>query len=264
MIRLLFLGDIVGKPGREAVKRLVPGLRNRHRLDCIVANAENAAGGAGLTTSIAHELKGYGLDALTLGDHCWDQRGFAEEIDRLDFVCRPTNLPESCPGRRELLVDLPGGKRLGVVTILGRQFMKIHADDPFRAAEQVVDELGRAADLLLVEIHAEATSEKVAMGWLLDGRAAAVLGTHTHIPTADARILPRGTAYLTDAGMSGPYESILGREVAPGIARFLDGLPRRHPVAEGDVRLCGVLLELDPAKGVATKIERLEVPLELL
>jgi len=261
MVRILFIGDIVGKPGRDAAKRLVRGLRNQHRLDLVVANGENAAGGAGITTSIAHELKQAGIDAITLGDHCWDQRGFPEEIDRLDFVCRPYNLPQGCPGKRELLVDLPNGKRLGVATILGRQFMKIHADDPFKAAEEVVDALGKAADILLVEIHAETTSEKVAMGWLLDGRAAAVLGTHTHIPTADGRILPRGTAYLTDAGMTGPYESILGREVAPGIARFLDGLPRRHPVAEGDVRLCGVLLELDADKGIATKIERLEVAL---
>lgn len=256
-MRILFIGDIVGKPGREVVRQILPRLKEELRAEIIVANAENAAGGAGLTTVTAREILAAGVDAITLGDHVWDQRGFSEEIDGLESVCRPANLPPENPGRTHLVVE-KNGFRLGLVTVLGRTFMKLNADCPFRTADAKLKALRKETDAVLVEIHAEATSEKIALGWYLDGRAAAVIGTHTHTPTADARLLPRSTAYLTDAGMTGPYESVLGREIGPILGRFLDGLPRKWPVAEGDLRLCGVLIEIDPESGQATRCERVE------
>lgn len=236
----------MGKPGREAVKALVPRWRTEQRLDFVIANGENAAGGAGLSAEKALELLAAGVDALTLGDHVWDQRGFEQEIGRLPRVCRPLNLPRQCPGLDSLILE-KDGFRLAVATVLGRQFMNlVKPDCPFLTADHWLTSLAGRAEAALVEIHAEATSEKIALGWFLDGRAAAVLGTHTHIPTADATVLPRGTAYQTDVGMTGPYASVLGREVQPVVARFLDGMPRKFPVAEGDVRLCGGILELSP------------------
>lgn len=258
MPRLLFIGDIVGRPGRETVRQCLPSLREELSLDFVIANAENAAGGAGLTATIAHELLGYGCDALTLGDHVWDQRGFEEEIKALPLVCRPFNLPGSNPGATHLIVE-KNGLRLAVATFLGRHFLGLKADCPFLAADRWLAQMHGQADATLAEIHAEATSEKVAFGWFLDGRATCVLGTHTHIPTADATVLPRGTGYLTDVGMTGPYASVIGREIAPSVARFLDGLPRKHPVAEADRRLCAALVEFDPC-GVCSRCELLVRP----
>ncbi|MGF1449269.1 MAG: YmdB family metallophosphoesterase [Opitutales bacterium] len=257
-MRLLFLGDIVGKPGRRYLRQRLARLRDELGADLVVANGENAAGGSGLTGAMAEELHGAGVDALTLGDHVWDQRGFEQEIDQLERVCRPANLPANCPGRRSLVVEA-AGVRVGIFTILGRTFMNMKAECPFLCADALMDELRDAADAWLVEVHAETTSEKCALGWYLDGRASLVVGTHTHIPTADGRILPRGTAYQTDAGMSGPYASCLGRDIQPVILRFLDGMPRRFTVAEEDVRLCGCVVDIDPASGAATHYERVEV-----
>ena len=258
MRRILFIGDIVGRPGRDWVQSCLPGLREARKIDIVIANAENSAGGAGLNARIAGELKEAGVDAITLGDHAWDQRGFEREIDTLDYVCRPANLAPQCPGRRYLIVEKDGWK-LAIFTVLGRNFMGLKADCPFLCADALLTELKKEADASLVEIHAEATSEKVAMGWFLDGRASAVLGTHTHQPTADGRVLPRGTAYLTDAGMTGPYESVLGREIQAVVTRFLDGMPRRFEVAQGDVRLCGALVDIDEKNGAAIAFERIEV-----
>ena len=260
-MRLLFIGDIVGSPGREVVARRLPELRAELGLDLVIANAENSAAGAGMSAKIAPELLANGVDAITLGDHVWDVKGFAGEIDGLEKVCRPANLSPNAPGRRFLVVEADGF-RLGVATILGRTFMKVPADDPYRAADALLKELAPQCDAVFVEMHAEATSEKIAMGWYLDGRALGVVGTHTHVPTADARVLPRGTAYHTDAGMTGPYESVLGREIQPILAKLLDGLPRRWPVAQGDVRLCGTLIDFDPAGNYATRCETFSCPLE--
>lgn len=254
-MRILFLGDIVGKPGREFVKAQVHKLREELKLDFVVANGENSAAGSGITGAIAGEILDAGVDGITLGDHIWDQRGFVDEIGTLRSVCRPANLPAENPGRTFMVLENNGFK-LGVFTVLGRTFMKTSADCPFRTADHLIGELHTQCDAILAEIHAETTSEKVAFGWYLDGRAQIVVGTHTHIPTGDATILPRGTAYQTDAGMSGPYESILGREIQPILLKFLDGLPRRWPVAENDVRLCGTLVEIDVEKGVATSCEQ--------
>jgi len=258
MPKILFLGDIVGRPGRDAVRRRVPQLRVELGLDLIIANAENAAAGSGLTAAMAQELLGAGLDALTLGDHVWDQRNFDAEITSLERVCRPANLPPQCPGRTHLLVTAASGFKLGIFTVLGRNFMGLKAECPFAAADRMLTEHGKSADAWLVESHMEATSEKVALGWYLDGRCAAVLGTHTHVPTADTAIRPRGTAYQTDVGMSGPYASVIGRDIQVSIARFLDGMPRKSEVATGDVRLCGCLVEIDAASGLATRAERFE------
>ncbi|MCC5804993.1 MAG: YmdB family metallophosphoesterase [Opitutales bacterium] len=261
MPRLLFLGDIVGRPGRSAVIARLRALRADLGADWVVANAENAAGGSGLNASIARDLAAAGVDAITLGDHCWDQRGFDREIGALEHVCRPANLPAACPGRTHIVLE-NDGFRLAVFTLLGNQFMKVDAEHPFRAVEAWLDRLRKEADAVFLEFHAETTSEKIAMGWFLDGRAAAVVGTHTHVPTADARILPRGTAYITDVGMSGPYASVLGREIAPILARMSDGMPRRFPVAAGDVRICGVVIDIDPGTCRATSIKRIEIPAE--
>ena len=258
MPKLLFIGDIVGRPGREILKDRVPHLRNKMALDFIVANGENAAGGAGITAPIAKELLATGIDAITLGDHLWDQRGFDDDIDDFDQVCRPANLPDNCPGSDLLIIERKGF-RLGIFTVLGQHFMNPKPDSPFRTADKLLEKLKDKADAILVEIHAEATSEKIALGWYLDGRASAVIGTHTHVPTADATVLTRGTAYITDVGMTGPYKSVLGREIQPIVARFLDGMPRKCPVAENDARLCGCLVNLNADTGMADTIERVSI-----
>jgi len=247
MMRILFLGDIVGRAGREAVKQHLPEIREAEDLDWVIVNAENAAGGSGLTASIAEELLAAGVDGITLGDHVWDQRGFEKEIDSLPKVCRPFNLLPNTPGASHLVLER-NGFRMAVVTALGQQLMKISSEPAFPAIGPFIDNLKGNCDAILVEMHAETTSEKVAMGWYLDGRVNAVIGTHTHIPTADHRILPRGTGYITDAGMSGPYDSVLGRNIAPVLGRFLDGMPRKFTVAEANVVLCGICFDIEPGR----------------
>jgi metallophosphoesterase (TIGR00282 family) len=257
MAKVLFLGDIVGRAGRQAVADRAQELRESLQLDALIVNGENAAGGAGIHAGIAQELHKAGVDAITLGDHVWDQRGFDKEIDGLPFVCRPYNLLEGSPGAPFLIVEA-GDVKLGVVTLLGDQLMKISSKPAFAAALEALEAMREQTRTVFVEMHAETTSEKVAMGWFLDGRATAVVGTHTHIPTADARILPRGTGYITDAGMSGPYDSVLGRDIAPVIGRFVDGMPRKFTVAEANVKLCGVLFEVDAASGRCVSFARWE------
>ncbi|MGJ3244449.1 MAG: TIGR00282 family metallophosphoesterase [Opitutales bacterium] len=258
LIQVFFIGDIVGAPGRKWVMEALPELRKAAGWDLVIANAENAAGGAGLTGAIANDLLAAGVDGITLGDHVWDQRGFDREIDELPRVCRPFNLPEGVPGQDHLVVETADGFRLGLGTLLGGQFMKTPADgNAFRAADRLLDLFGREnpCDAVLVEFHAETTSEKIAMGWHLDGRAAIIVGTHTHVPTADTTLLPRGSAYITDVGMTGPYASILGRSVEPVLLRFLDGLPRRFTVAEEAVRLMGLEVTIDRKTGFPTRAE---------
>lgn len=260
MLKILFVGDIVGRPGRSIVTDRLASLREEHGFDFVVANAENAAAGAGITGSIARQLLEAGIDAITLGDHVWDQRGWESEIARFDRVCRPANLPAACPGRDHVVVE-KDGFRLAVFTVLGRNFVGMKGECPFLGADALLSRTVGAgtADAALVEIHAEATSEKQALGWYLDGRAAAVLGTHTHVPTADACVLPSGTAFMCDVGMTGPYASVLGREVKPVIGRFLDGMPRKFEVAEGDVRLSGAVVAYDPQARRAVGCELLVV-----
>lgn len=258
MLKLLFIGDIVGRPGRDVVAEKLQRLRREREIDFVIANAENAAAGAGITGSIAKSILESGVDAITLGDHVWDQRGWENEIAEIERVCRPANLPKSCPGDDHVIVEARGF-RVAAFTVLGRSFMNMKADCPFLTADRLIDQLKAQADAIVVEIHAEATSEKQALGWHLDGRVTAVLGTHTHVPTADYCVLPKGTAFMCDVGMTGPYASVLGREVKPVVERFLDGMPRRFDVATGDVRLSGALVEIAPQMAKAEKIELVTV-----
>jgi metallophosphoesterase (TIGR00282 family) len=256
-MRLFFIGDIVGKPGREIVGASVAKLRAERGVDFVIANAENAAAGAGITALIARTLLESGVDAITLGDHVWDQKGFETDIAGLDRVCRPANLPAVNPGRDHLIIE-KDGFRLLVFTVLGRSFMGLKAECPFLCAEALLKRLAGKYDGALVEVHAEATSEKQALGWHFAGRVTAVLGTHTHVATADAAVLRGHTAFQCDVGMTGPHESVLGREIAPVIDRFLDSMPRRCEVAAGDNRLSGTLVEFG-ADGRATGVEWLQL-----
>lgn len=258
MPKILFLGDIVGRPGRNFVIERVASLREELGADFVIANGENAAGGAGITKKIAEELLGAGVDAITLGDHVWDQKNFENEIEELEQVCRPANLPEQNPGRTHLIVE-KNGFRLAILTVLGRNYLTLKSSCPFKMVDAKLEELASQCDGVFVEAHMEATSEKIALGWHLDGRVSAVIGTHTHVPTADGRVLPKGTAYLSDAGMCGPYASVLGRDVGQVVATFLDGMKRRFPVAEEDVRISGCLIELDPESGRCLTFERVEL-----
>ncbi len=257
-MRILLLGDIVGSPGRRIVARLLPALRARERVDFTVANAENAAAGRGVTLALAQELFAAGADVLTLGDHVWDQKDFAAQIERDPRLLRPLNLPPGCPGRGLATFQTPAGP-VTVVSLLGRTFMRAQADCPFRAADAALRGPPRGG-AIVVEFHAEATSEKIALGWYLDGRVSAVVGSHTHVQTADDSIRPRGTAYLSDLGMCGPRDSVLGREKEPIIQRFMTGMPVRFDIAERDVWLEGALVDVDPTNGRATAIRRLQLP----
>ncbi|MFM9032455.1 MAG: TIGR00282 family metallophosphoesterase [Opitutaceae bacterium] len=258
MIKLLFIGDVVGRPGRDIIAVRLARIRQEHALDLVIANAENAAAGAGITGSIARSLLESRVDAITLGDHVWDQRGWENESTQIDRVCRPANLPRSCPGWDHLIIEARGF-RVAVFTVLGRTFMNLKADCPFLTADRMIAQLRGQADAIIVEIHGEATSEKQALGWHLDGKVTAVLGTQTPVPTADARVRPKGTGFICDVGMTGPYESVLGRDIRPVVDKFLDGMPRRFEVATGDTRLSGVLLEIEPAMARAARIELLTV-----
>ena len=255
-MRLLFLGDVVGRPGRRAVTDRLPALRERWRLDCVVINGENAAGGFGITEAICDELLAAGADAVTLGNHSWDQREALVFIDRQPRLLRPANFPPGTPGRGATLLDVADGRRVLVVNVMGRIFMD-PLDDPFAAADRelALCPLGQVADAVIVDMHAEATSEKQALGYHLDGRASLVVGTHTHVPTADARILPAGTAYLSDAGMCGDYDSVLGLAREEPIRRFLERTPGvRAEVASGEGTLCGLAVETDDGTGRATRL----------
>ncbi|AWN53434.1 TIGR00282 family metallophosphoesterase [Methylobacterium sp. 17Sr1-1] len=255
-MRLLFLGDVVGRPGRLAVSERLPALRERWRLDCVVINGENAAGGFGITESICDELINAGADAVTLGNHSFDQREAMVFIARQPRLVRPANYPPGTPGRGATVVETRSGARILVVNVMGRIFLD-PLDDPFAAAERELSAcpLRDAADAVVVDVHAEATSEKEAFGWFLDGRASLVVGTHTHVPTADHRILPGGTAYMSDVGMCGDYDSVLGMQKDEPVRRFLQKTPgSRLEAATGEGTLCGLAVETDDATGLARRV----------
>jgi len=241
-MKILFLGDIVGNGGRAAVKTFLPGLMDEYGCDFCIANAENSAGGSGLTSRCVRELLDSGVHAITTGDHVWDQREFAGELPRLTQVLRPANVSPAQPGRGYAVFDAPGGLKVGVVCLLGRTFMMSSADCPFAAADRIVKELREQTPVTLIDMHAEATSEKIAMGRYLDGRVSAVLGTHTHVPTADQQIFPHGTAFQCDVGMVGSRESILGRDIQPVLQRFTTGMPARFTVNNREIRLHGTVV----------------------
>jgi metallophosphoesterase (TIGR00282 family) len=255
-MRLLFLGDIVGRPGRTAVIERLPALRERWRLDCVVINGENAAGGFGITEAICQEVLAAGADAITLGNHAFDQREALVFIERQPKLLRPANYPPGTPGRGATLIDTQAGQRVLVVNLMGRLFMD-PLDDPFAAADRelALCPLGQVADAVVVDIHAEATSEKQALAHHLDGRATLVVGTHTHVPTSDHRVLAGGTAFVSDAGMCGDYDSVLGMQKEESLRRFLQKTPgpRLEP-ALGDGTLTGVAVDVDPRTGLAQRI----------
>lgn len=258
-MRILFIGDIFGRPGRTIVKHRLTEVVAHHAVDLVIANAENAAAGFGVTPQIAEELFEQGISVLTTGNHVWDKREIMDYVNQVDGhqarrLIRPANYPEGTPGHGWYEGQTRTGVKYAVINLQGRVFMA-NNDDPFRAADEILKKL--TAKVILVDLHAEATSEKVAFGWYLDGRVTAVLGTHTHIPTADTRVLPGGTAYQTDVGMTGPYDSVIGVQKELVINRFLTNLPSRWEPASGDVRFCGVLIDCDEKTGKATGVERL-------
>lgn len=256
VITVLAIGDIIGRPGRDAVARLLPQLRREYSIDLVVANGENAAGGFGLTPKIADDLFTLGINVLTSGNHIWDQREMLTGFDGNRPILRPHNFPAAAPGRGWLTHDLGEKGQVLVGNVQGRLFMPPN-DSPFTAVDQLVQQ-GDGTQVRIVDVHGEATSEKVALGWYLDGRASFVFGTHTHVPTADARILTKGTAYVSDLGMVGPKDSIIGMDREISLQRFLTGLPIRFKVAEGPVTFNSVLARIDGHSGHATAIERID------
>jgi metallophosphoesterase (TIGR00282 family) len=255
MITILFGGDVVGKPGRRAVRELLPVLKARYAVDCVIVNAENAAGGSGVTPDTVSELIDSGVHALTSGDHIWKNKDVYAVINSEERLLRPANFPVGVPGRGGMVLRLESGMKVGVVNLVGRVFMK-PADCPFAAADREIEAIRRETPLIIVDFHAEATSEKIAMGRHLDGKVTAVIGTHTHVQTADEQIFPGGTAYITEAGMTGPCRSVLGREIGPVIAHFITQMPQRFAVAHEDVELQGVVIRADEITGKAISIER--------
>lgn len=256
-MNILFIGDIVGSPGREAVKWLVPKLHKEYKLDFVVANAENAAGGSGITPSVARELFEAGVNVLTSGDHIWKKREIFEIIDKEDRILRPLNFPVGVPGRGACLFKAKNGSSIGVMNVNGRVFMEA-LECPFKRARQAIEELFKDTKIIIVDIHAEATSEKVALGWYLDGKVSAVLGTHTHVQTADERILPAGCAYISDVGMTGPLDSVIGRRIEDVLERFITCVPVRFEVAKDNIQLQGVVLDIDESTGKARSILRIQ------
>lgn len=259
MLTILFVGDIVGEPGRTALIRSLPGLKDEFRIDAVIANAENAAAGRGLTPKLAQELLASGIDVLTTGDHVWDQPELAPWLASEPRVLRPLNYPAGTPGRGSVVVSI-GGVRVGVMQLQGRSFIQPPLENPFLLGREEAIRLRETeqASVIFVDMHAETTSEKIAIGYHLDGFVSAVVGTHTHVQTADEVIRERGTAYLTDAGMCGPAESILGRCKEQIIRRFCTSMPAKFPVAGWPVRLCGVVIRVDEQTGKAVEIFRVQ------
>jgi metallophosphoesterase (TIGR00282 family) len=258
MIRLLFIGDIVGRPGREIVRQGLQAIVEHHQVDLVIANAENSAAGFGITREIGEQLLDLGVDVMTSGNHIWDKKEALDYIGTEPRLLRPANYPAGAPGNGSYLARTRDGRSVGVVNVMGRVFM-LNIDDPFQVVLREIEALKQRTRIVFVDFHAEATSEKIAMGWHLDGRVTAMVGTHTHVQTADERILPKGTAYLTDVGMTGPHDSIIGVEIGAALNRFLTALPQKFETATGNPRLNAVVVDADEQTGRATHIERLSL-----
>lgn len=256
-ITLLCAGDIVGAPGRRVVREGLPQIVAERGVDCAIVNAENAAGGSGLTAALYEKIINYGADLITLGDHIYRRRDIIPVLETSDKLVRPANFPSGAPGREFAICQTAVGHRVAVVSLLGRMFMKQPVNCPFAAVDRVLAALPKDVKIIAVDMHAEATSEKIAMGWHLDGRVSVVFGTHTHVPTADERILPKGTAYITDLGMTGPYDSVLGRDKDRVVTAMITGVPNTFDVATENPRLCGVVVSIDAQTGRAMSIERI-------
>jgi hypothetical protein len=263
MAKILFIGDIVGRVGRDLVRHGLAGLVDYHAPDLVIANAENAAAGFGITREIGDQLLNWGVDVMTSGNHIWDKKEALDYIGVEPRLLRPANYPAGVPGSGRYLARTKDGVSIGVLNLMGRVFM-LNIDDPFSVALREIDALRQRARIVFVDFHAEATSEKIAMGWHLDGKVTAVVGTHTHVQTADDRVLPNGTAYLTDVGMTGPHDSIIGVEIQPALNRFLTALPAKFETATANPRLNAVLVDADEQTGRAIDIERLSYSLDEL
>jgi metallophosphoesterase (TIGR00282 family) len=263
MTRILFIGDIVGRPGRDLVRHGLAALVEHRQIDLVIANAENAAAGFGITREIGDQLLDWGVDVMTSGNHIWDKKEALDYIGVEARLLRPANYPAGAPGKGTYLARTRHDVSVGVLNVMGRVFM-LNIDDPFAVALREIDSLRQRTRIIFVDFHAEATSEKIAMGWHLDGKVTALVGTHTHVQTADERILPQGTAYLTDVGMTGPHDSIIGVEVGPALGRFLTALPQKFETATGNPRLNAVIVDADEHTGRATAIERLSYSAEEL
>lgn len=255
-MNILFIGDIVGRPGRELVRRGLRALVDHHAVDLVIANVENSAAGFGITREIGDELLKWGVDVMTSGNHIWDKKEAIEYIGAESRLLRPANYPAGVPGRGTYVARTRGDEPVGIINAMGRVFM-LNIDDPFAVVPHEAEAMRHWARVIIVDFHAEATSEKIAMGWHLDGKVTAVFGTHTHVQTADERVLPNGTAYITDAGMTGPHDSIIGMEREAALARFLTGMPSKFEPATGNPRLNGVVIGADPGTGRATRITRI-------
>jgi metallophosphoesterase (TIGR00282 family) len=255
-MRILFIGDIVGQPGIVFLKAALPVLREREAIDLVIANAENASGGSGMTPGAYKQIRSAGVDVITLGDHVYKKQDIIPTLQEDDRVCRPANFPSDAPGRDHVLTTARDGTPVAVFCLLGRTFMR-PVDCPFRAADRLLKELDGRTGCIVVDMHAEATADKYLMGHYLSGRVSAVLGTHTHVPTADEQVLPGGTAFISDVGMTGPYESVLGRRIDRVLSTTVTFAPSNYEVATGDPRLGGAIVDIEPATGRATAIRRL-------
>lgn len=257
-MRLLFIGDIIGKAGRKIVSQFLDKLKDRYKIDLVIANGENAAGGFGITRKVGQSLFGMGIHVVSSGNHVWDKKEVMEYLPTENRLIRPANYPKGVPGSGSILFRLPDKTCAGILNLSGRVFMD-NLNCPFETADSEISVLKEKTNIIIVDMHAEATSEKIAMSWYLDGKVSAVLGTHTHVQTADERILPKGTAYITDVGMTGPMNSVIGMEKEIAIYRFTTSLPKKFAVACGDVQLNAVVVEIDSKSGLAKEIKRVQL-----
>lgn len=256
-MKILFIGDIVGEPGRRAVRELVPKITKKHDLDFVISNGENAAGGSGITPALAEELLACGVDVITTGDHIWKKKEILGYIESSTRLLRPANYPSGTPGFGSTVVKSRSEIEVGVINLIGRVFMQA-VECPFRIVKEEVEKMKKRSRVVVVDVHAEATSEKIALGWYLDGLVSAVVGTHTHVQTADEKVLPNGTAFISDAGMTGPFDSVIGRKKEQILARFITQMPVKFEMAEGDIQLHGVILDIDEKTGRANSIKRIQ------
>ena len=256
-MRVLFIGDIVGEPGRRAIAELLPGIKKANDVEFVIGNAENVAGGSGVTPSLADELFDHGLDVITSGDHIWKRKEIIDRIESDRRILRPANYPAGAPGVGSTVIRSESGIDVGVINLIGRVFMQA-LECPFRVAKEEIDKIKNKTRVIIVDMHAEATSEKIALGWYLDGQVSAIIGTHTHVQTADEKILPNGTAFLCDAGMTGPLDGVIGRKKEQILARFITQMPMKFEMAEGDIHLQGAIIDVDEKTGKANSIKRVQ------
>ncbi len=256
-LRILCIGDVVGRPGRQVLREALPVLTKQHSLDCIITNAENSTDGAGLSAAHYQKVVAAGSHLITLGDHIYRRRDIIQVMETADNIVKPANLPTQAPGKEFAIHRTESGVGIAVISVLGRLFMKLQANCPFAAADRVIAAIPSDVKIIVVDFHAEATSEKIAMGWHLDGRASIVFGTHTHVPTADERVLPKRTAYISDLGMTGPYDSVIGRDRNRVVGTFISGVPSPFDVATNDTRLCGIIATVESTTGRASAIQRI-------